>query len=217
MRLATRLLPLALSLPLALACLAGVGCAQATSVTSPYQLADILSLEPQDIPETLEHLGFSYEQGAPVGMWENRFANLPVSPDGSRTCLLFNIGNGETSPDLMSSGTGPKAISMSITAPWADEEERATVCTSLLIAAGLDDEAYFDSTTDTAFDRTYEVRAGRCPEGSAASVWMLWTISENSGDYASTTYSLGVYTAEGAASCENDGMQEALEAMGMQG
>lgn len=184
-------------------------------VDSAYRLTQLLSLDPKDIPATMEGLGFSYGAGAPTGAWESVSAEVPLSPPDSTTRILFSLNGGETTADLMRAGKRPQAITMSITAPYAESPESEAVGDALLQAAGLGDEVYRNETANEKFDLSSTVRIGACPEGSAAAIWQLSTSNDRNEVFEDTTYSLTVFTEEGAFAYESDDMVEARAALGM--
>ena len=184
-------------------------------IDSAYDLVRLLSLDPEHIPATVERLGFSYGAGAPTGAWESTSADTPLSPPGSTTRILFSLNGGETTSDLMRAGKRPGAITMSITAPYAEPPEAEAVGDALLQAAGLADEAYRNATASEKFDMSSTVRIGRCPEGSAAAIWQLATFNDRNEVFENTTYSLTVLTEEGALAYESDDMVEARAALGL--
>lgn len=184
-------------------------------IDSAYRLTQLLSLDPEDIPATVERLGFSYGAGAPTGAWESASADVPLSPPDSTTRILFSLNGGETTADLMRAGKRPGAITMNITAPYAEAPEAEAVGDELLQAAGLRDEAYRNTTASEKFDMSSTVRIGACPEGSAAAVWQLATFNNRNEAFEDTTYSLTVFTEEGALAYESDDMAEARAALGV--
>lgn len=184
------------------------------SIASAYDLGAILSLDPVEIPATLERLGFEYAMGVPTGAWKSVSADTPLSPAGSTTRLHTSVGGGETTPDLMLEGRRPRAISMSVTAPLASEDEAEAVCASLLDAAGCEDELSRTVVDNYRFDRHEVTRIGACPEGGAGVLWRLdvwsqWLEGESS-SYSSTTYSLAFYTRDGVLSSGDASLMEAI-------
>lgn len=184
-------------------------------IDSVYNLTQLLSLDPEDIPTTVERLGFSYCAGVPTGAWESVSANVPLSPPDSTTRLLFSLNSGEITAEVMRAGKRPRAITMNITAPYAESAEAEAVGSALLQAAGLEDETYRSTSANKKFDMSSTVRIGACPEGSAAAVWQLTTFNNRNEVFEDTTYSLTVFTEEGALAYESNDMVEARAAMGM--
>ena len=189
-------------------------CPDPASVGSPYDLEAILSLDPAQIPSTLEGLGFKHERGVPSGAWEGVSAETPCSPAGSTTRLFFTVGGGETSPELMLEGRRPQAAGMGIMAPLAGEDEAEAVCASLLEAAGLEDELSRTVEENHRFDRRIVTRIGNCPAGSTGILWCLSAWSQQmqgeSAAYSFTSYTLTVYTREGVLASQDQSLMEAI-------
>lgn len=197
---------------------AAAPCPDPASVGSPYDLEAILSLDPVQIPATLEGLGFKHERGVPTGAWESVSAETPCSPTGSTTRLLFTVGGGETSPELMLEGRRPQAAGMGIMAPPASEEEAEAACASLLEASGLGEELSRTVEENYRFDRRLVTRIGNCPAGSTGILWRLCAWSQQmqgeSAAYGFTSYTLVVYTREGVLASQDQSLLEAIGIFG---
>lgn len=197
-----------------------LGACAAPAASSAYDLPGLLEANPQDIPPTLEHLGFTYVQGAPVGWWDNP-DTLDGAPEGSTARIGFYTPIdqpnylAEVSPDLLKEGQRPESVSLFFDCDFALEEGEADAAMdAILERAGFADEAYRNRTEDAQWNRVTLERAGtitpaETSEGeNNAAYWGLWAIIEQ--EYGSTTFCLSVYTQKGAETDGSPGLKAAM-------